>query len=35
MRPSVKSNEAGVAIITALLVLMLASGLMAEGCSRP
>jgi len=29
MRPSVKSNESGMAIITALLVLMLASGLMA------
>jgi hypothetical protein len=29
MRPSAKSNEAGMAIITALLVLMLASGLMA------
>ncbi len=29
MRTSVKSNESGMAIITALLVLMLASGLMA------
>lgn len=29
MKPSAKSNEAGMAIITALLVLMLASGLMA------